>query len=95
MIKKTDAENLIRNNLGEIMLKRGIGVRELARESQNSAMTISRLKTDGRLPSVDCLLRITEYLGITVEDLFADSKKTEENAVKIDEKPIKEKKSKK
>lgn len=75
VISKTEASTNAKNNLVAMMESRGIGVRELARESENSAMTISRLANHGTLPSVDCLLRIVQALEISVEKLFEKPRK--------------------
>lgn len=76
VIKKQQACEYAKSNLNQIMEQRGLGVRELARATDNTAMTVSRLCSQGRLPSVDCLLRITEYLGISMETLFSSTEKT-------------------
>ena len=76
MISKIEASENAKINLNRLMEKRGLGVRELARLSENTAMTISRIKTVGKLPSVDCLLRLVQALEISIDDLFKKPRKS-------------------
>ena len=56
--------------LREERLRRGIGVRRLARDLGVSASLISQIETGKSQPSVSTLYAITSALGISVEDVF-------------------------
>ena len=76
VIKKSEAAEYAKVNIKKKMDSEGLGVRELARMSENSAMTISRIVSNGKLPSVDCLLRIAKALGVTLDELFKKPRKS-------------------
>ncbi|MGB1276453.1 MAG: helix-turn-helix domain-containing protein [Nannocystaceae bacterium] len=75
MIKKDEALLNVADNLSRIMESRGIGVRELARHSENDPMTVSRLVRKIHMPSADSLYRIAQYLNIKLDALFATPRK--------------------
>lgn len=69
MLAKEKIIDMLTQNLISLMEKRQIGVRELARECELSAMTISRICRGAQMPSLDVALRIAEYFEVSVEDL--------------------------
>ena len=70
MLTKTDALDVVADNLRCEMARAGIGVRELARKSENDPMTISRLTNRKNMPAADALARIAECLGVSIDSLF-------------------------
>jgi transcriptional regulator with XRE-family HTH domain len=70
VLTKTDALEIVADNLRCEMAKAGIGVRELARKSDNDPMTISRLMNRKNMPSADALARIAESLAVSMDSLF-------------------------
>jgi transcriptional regulator with XRE-family HTH domain len=70
VLTKTDALDVVADNLRCEMAKAGIGVRELARKSDNEPMTVSRLMNRKNMPSADALARIAEVLGVSIDSLF-------------------------
>jgi transcriptional regulator with XRE-family HTH domain len=70
VLTKTDALDVVADNLRCQMAKAGIGVRELARKSDNDPMTISRLMNRKNMPAADALARIAECLGVSIDSLF-------------------------
>jgi len=70
VLTKIDALDVVADNLRCEMAKIGIGVRELARKSDNDPMTISRLMNRKNMPSADALARIAECLGVSLDSLF-------------------------
>jgi transcriptional regulator with XRE-family HTH domain len=70
VLTKTDALDVVADNLRCQMARIGIGVRELARKSENEPMTISRLMNRKNMPSADALARIAEVLGVSIDSLF-------------------------
>lgn len=69
MISKDKMIDTLTQNLVTLMERKQVGVRELARECQLSAMTISRVCRGSQMPSLDVALRIAEFFGVSVEDL--------------------------
>lgn len=80
MIHKTEASEYAKENLRRLMDERGVGVRELARLSENEPMAVSRILNHGRLPAVDCLLRISEALSVSINELFTPVKTKRKNS---------------
>jgi transcriptional regulator with XRE-family HTH domain len=70
VLTKIDALEVVADNLRSEMAKAGIGVRELARRSDNEPMTISRLMNRKNMPSADALARISEVLNVSMDSLF-------------------------
>jgi transcriptional regulator with XRE-family HTH domain len=57
--------------LREERLRRGIGVRSLARDLGVSASLVSQIENGRSQPSVSTLYAMTSALGISIEDVFA------------------------
>ncbi len=57
-------------------LRRGVGLRALAREVGVSASMISQIETGKTQPSVSTLYAITSTLGISVQDVFEETAAT-------------------
>lgn len=75
MINKRQAITVVAKNVNRIMAEREIGVRELARASENDGMTVSRLVNRHGLPSADALKRIADALGVQIDELFKEPSK--------------------
>lgn len=69
MISKEKMIDMLTKNLVTLMDRNKVGVRELARECQLSAMTVSRVCRGSQMPSLDVALRIADYFGVSIEDL--------------------------
>ena len=70
VLTKTDALETVADNLRHAMAAAGMGVRELARKSENDPMTISRLMNRKNMPAADALARMAEVLSISLDSLF-------------------------
>lgn len=70
MIAKDELLITLTRNINVLMERQGLGVRELARACDMSAPTISRLtRGESKMPTLDIVLRIAEYFGVSVEEL--------------------------
>jgi transcriptional regulator with XRE-family HTH domain len=70
VITKEQAAHQLQANLKKLVGEKAIGVRELARQSQNDPMIISRIINHATMPAPDALLRIAEVLEVSVDYLF-------------------------
>lgn len=70
MISKNDALRTVSDNVRSLMDERGWSVRELARQSENDPMTISRLCRATNMPTADAIFRIAEAFNVTMDHLF-------------------------
>lgn len=70
MISKDKLLDTLTSNINVLMERNGLGVRELARNCDVAAMTISKLsRGQAKLPTLDVVLKIADYFGLTVEEL--------------------------
>lgn len=70
MISKDQLLDTLTSNINVLMERNGLGVNELARNCDLAAMTISKLKRgQAKLPTLDVVLKIADYFGMTVEQL--------------------------
>lgn len=70
MIAKDELLDTLTRNLNVLMERNGLGVRELARNCDLSAMTISKLsRGQAKMPTLDVVLKIADYFGLSVEEL--------------------------
>lgn len=70
MISKDQLLDTLTSNINVLMERNGLGVRELARNCDVAAMTISKLaRGQAKLPTLDVVLKIADYFGLTVEEL--------------------------
>ncbi len=74
VITKRQAITVVGRNVKRIMDEKGMGVRELARASENDGMTVSRLINRHGLPSADALKRIADALAVPIDELFKADK---------------------
>lgn len=74
VISKRQATLIVARNLKRIMDEKGVGIRQLGRDSENPTMTVSRLVNRHGLPSVDALKRMADALGVQVDEFFRDSR---------------------
>lgn len=70
MLTRDDALDVVADRLREVMARKGLGVRELARASGNDPMTVSRLMNRKNMPAADAMARIAEALGVTLDSFF-------------------------
>ena len=70
MLTRTDALDVVADRLREAMARKGFGVRELARASDNDPMTVSRLMNRKNMPAADAMARIAEALGVSLDSFF-------------------------
>lgn len=73
MITKDHALEILSRNVERAMVQHGLGVRELARRTGDSAMSISRVIRAKQMPSGDMLHRIAEAMSISIDSLFTDT----------------------
>jgi len=62
--------HLLGARLREARQRRGIGVRELARQTDCSASLISQIELGKIAPSVSTLYALTSFLGVSMDSLF-------------------------
>lgn len=67
---RDQALNVVADNLRVRMAERKIGVNELAKVSENNAMTVSQTINARNMPAADKLKRMADALGVTVDSLF-------------------------
>jgi transcriptional regulator with XRE-family HTH domain len=73
VLTKIDALSVVSANLRHAMARANVGVRELARRSDNEAMTVSRIVNGRNMPAADALARMAEVLEISLDSLFDPS----------------------
>lgn len=61
-------------NLRRLRAHRGISMAALARQIDDYPTSIKRIEDAESMPGVGLLTRISEALGVTVNDLLADAK---------------------
>lgn len=64
-------------------VRRGIGLRALAREVGVSASMISQIETGKSRPSVSTLYTITSTLGMSIEEVFSDVERVGANSTAV------------
>jgi len=69
---RTKAHELIGSRLREARLRSGLGVRELSRQLEISASSISQIELGRVVPSVSTLYALTNALNISMDSLFVD-----------------------
>lgn len=62
------------NNLKEIRKERSLNQKDLAEAAGTCERTISRIERCERNPSLEMALRLSSYLGLTVEEVFSYEK---------------------
>jgi transcriptional regulator with XRE-family HTH domain len=67
---RTKAHELIGSRLREARLRSGLGVRELSRQLEISASSISQIELGRVVPSVSTLYALTNALNISMDSLF-------------------------
>jgi transcriptional regulator with XRE-family HTH domain len=67
--------HILGTRLREARLRRGIGVRELSRQSHCSASLISQIELGKIAPSVSTLYTLTSLLGVSMDSLFVTEDK--------------------
>src|SRR5213082_2934309 len=70
--KITDAQSELGPRLRAIRLRRGVGLRELARRLDLSPSSISQIETGKMRPSVRTLYAVAAEFGVTVDELLFD-----------------------
>jgi transcriptional regulator with XRE-family HTH domain len=70
VLTKQDALTVVSDNLRHAMAAKRISLRELARQSDNDPMTVSRLMNRRNMPAADALARMAEVLEISLDSLF-------------------------
>lgn len=73
MTQDTPTEEAARRRLRSLRIARGWSIDELARRSDISASTISRLETGHRRLALDHLVILAQALDTTIDELLADS----------------------
>lgn len=78
----------IRNTLKEIRIKQQLLQEDIAEATGSCSRTIGRIERGERNPSLEVAIRIAQYLGMHVEDIFQldDSHKSDDNCEKSAEK---------
>ena len=74
MISKERLKLNIAENLARIMHARGLSQSELGRKSGTSQVLVFRLLNQVLVPNAQDLANIAETLGVTVDELIANSK---------------------
>ncbi len=73
--------HLLGARLREARQSRGIGVRELSRQTNCSASLISQVELGKIAPSVSTLFSLTSYLGVSMDSLFVTDAEKDANPV--------------
>ena len=76
----------VRNRLGEIRARRGLGASELARRISVSRQTIYAIEAGTYLPNTEVALHLARVLEVTVDELFSlrDDASTSSDSIKAD-----------